>query len=37
VRSASVGFDQPIDGVWASDHFGVIVDVDINRTKPIDP
>jgi endonuclease/exonuclease/phosphatase family metal-dependent hydrolase len=29
VRSAAVAFDQPIDGVWASDHSGVVVDVDI--------
>jgi endonuclease/exonuclease/phosphatase family metal-dependent hydrolase len=29
VRSAAVAFDQPIDGVWASDHYGVVVDVDI--------
>jgi endonuclease/exonuclease/phosphatase family metal-dependent hydrolase len=30
VRSATVAFDQPIDGVWASDHYGVVVDVDIS-------
>jgi endonuclease/exonuclease/phosphatase family metal-dependent hydrolase len=29
VRSAAVAFDRPIDGVWASDHYGVVVDVDI--------
>jgi endonuclease/exonuclease/phosphatase family metal-dependent hydrolase len=29
VRSAALAFDQPIDGVWASDHLGVVVDVDI--------
>jgi endonuclease/exonuclease/phosphatase family metal-dependent hydrolase len=29
VRSAATAFDQPIDGVWASDHYGVLVDVDI--------
>ena len=34
VRSATIAFDQPIDGVWASDHFGVIVDVDIGTTHP---
>jgi len=27
VRGA--GFDQPIDGVWVSDHYGVSVDLDI--------
>jgi hypothetical protein len=25
VRTASLAFDQPTDGVWASDHFGVRV------------
>ena len=30
VRSAAVAFDQPIDGVWASDHYGVLVDIDID-------
>jgi endonuclease/exonuclease/phosphatase family metal-dependent hydrolase len=34
VRSATVVFDQPIDGVWASDHYGVVVDVDIGVDKP---
>jgi endonuclease/exonuclease/phosphatase family metal-dependent hydrolase len=29
VRSAALAFDQPIDGVWASDHYGVVVEVDI--------
>ncbi|MEN3320436.1 MAG: hypothetical protein V7643_3838 [Mycobacterium sp.] len=29
VRSAAVAFDQPIDGVWASDHYGVVVDVEL--------
>jgi endonuclease/exonuclease/phosphatase family metal-dependent hydrolase len=36
VRSAALAFDQPIDGVWASDHYGVIVDVELaaDPTKP---
>jgi endonuclease/exonuclease/phosphatase family metal-dependent hydrolase len=28
LRAALMG-DEPIDGVWASDHFGVVVDLDI--------
>ena len=36
VRSAIVVFDQPIDGVWASDHYGVVVDVDIGVDEPND-
>jgi endonuclease/exonuclease/phosphatase family metal-dependent hydrolase len=31
VRSAAVAFDQPIDGVWASDHYGVVVDVEVSE------
>jgi endonuclease/exonuclease/phosphatase family metal-dependent hydrolase len=31
VRSAAVAFDQPIDGVWASDHYGVVVDVEVGE------
>lgn len=29
VGSAALAFDKPIDGVWASDHFGVVVDLDV--------
>jgi endonuclease/exonuclease/phosphatase family metal-dependent hydrolase len=29
VRSAALAFDHPIDGVWVSDHFGVVVDLDV--------
>jgi len=29
IEEASVAFDQPVDGVWPSDHFGVLVDVDL--------
>lgn len=31
VQSAKLCFDQPIDGVWASDHFGVVVDLEIGK------
>ncbi|WP_280173958.1 hypothetical protein [Rhizobium sullae] len=27
--SAALAFNKPIDGVWASDHFGVVVDVEV--------
>ncbi len=29
IKSAALAFDQPIDGVWVSDHYGVSVDLDI--------
>jgi len=29
VRSAALAFDQPIEGVWASDHFGLVVELDV--------
>jgi hypothetical protein len=22
-------FDQPVDGLWASDHFGVVADLEV--------
>lgn len=28
-ESAALAFDQPVDGVWPSDHLGVVVDLDI--------
>jgi endonuclease/exonuclease/phosphatase family metal-dependent hydrolase len=31
VQTARLAFDQAIDGVWASDHFGVVVDLDVGR------
>lgn len=31
VRSARLAFDKPDDGVWASDHFGVVVDLEIAK------
>jgi len=33
VEAAKLAFDQPIDGVWASDHFGVVVDLEIGKGK----
>lgn len=29
VLSAALAFDRPIDGIWTSDHFGVVVDLEI--------
>lgn len=29
VQSATLAFDAPIEGVWASDHFGVLVELDV--------
>ncbi|QYN39341.1 endonuclease/exonuclease/phosphatase family protein [Pseudonocardia sp. DSM 110487] len=37
VRSAELAFDKPMDGVWPSDHFGVVVDVEIGIITPPDP
>jgi endonuclease/exonuclease/phosphatase family metal-dependent hydrolase len=31
IRSATLAFDEPIDGIWASDHFGVVVDLDVGK------
>ncbi|HEV7705129.1 MAG TPA: endonuclease/exonuclease/phosphatase family protein [Gemmatimonadaceae bacterium] len=31
VQAAQLAFDQPIDGVWLSDHFGVMVDLDVGK------
>jgi hypothetical protein len=29
----SLAFDQPVDGIFASDHFGVVADLDV-RADP---
>jgi len=31
VQAATLAFDQPTDGIWASDHFGVVVDLEIGQ------
>ncbi|WP_280455352.1 endonuclease/exonuclease/phosphatase family protein [Nocardia brasiliensis] len=31
IRAANLAFDQPTAGVWPSDHFGVVVDVEIGK------
>ena len=30
VRAVSLAFDQPVDGIWLSDHFGVVADLEIS-------
>lgn len=32
IQSATLAFDKPTDGVWASDHLGVMVDLDITHS-----
>jgi endonuclease/exonuclease/phosphatase family metal-dependent hydrolase len=29
IKSAELAFDQPTGGIWASDHYGVVVDLDV--------
>jgi endonuclease/exonuclease/phosphatase family metal-dependent hydrolase len=29
INSAELAFDKPIGGIWASDHYGVVVDLDV--------
>jgi endonuclease/exonuclease/phosphatase family metal-dependent hydrolase len=31
IQQASLAFEQPVDGLWPSDHFGVLVDVELGR------
>ena len=31
VKTASLAFDRPIDGIWASDHFGLVIDLEVGR------
>ncbi|QBS44763.1 endonuclease/exonuclease/phosphatase family protein [Nocardia sp. CS682] len=33
IRAAQLAFDQPTDGIWPSDHYGVVVDVEIGKDK----
>jgi endonuclease/exonuclease/phosphatase family metal-dependent hydrolase len=30
IQSAMLAFDKPIEGLWASDHFGVVVDLEVS-------
>jgi endonuclease/exonuclease/phosphatase family metal-dependent hydrolase len=36
VQHATLAFDSPIDGLWASDHFGVLVELDIGASRSPD-
>lgn len=31
IQEATLAFDKPIEGVWVSDHFGVLADLDIGK------
>jgi hypothetical protein len=31
VKTAALAFDRPVDGVWLSDHFGLVVDLEIGK------
>ncbi|HKS20044.1 MAG TPA: hypothetical protein VJS63_12630 [Bradyrhizobium sp.] len=37
IEAASPAFDQPFDGIWASDHFGVVADLDIRADPQKEP
>ncbi|MFC4081957.1 endonuclease/exonuclease/phosphatase family protein [Amycolatopsis samaneae] len=37
VRAAELAFDEPVDGVWASDHYGVVADLEFGITRPAPP
>jgi hypothetical protein len=34
IRACSRVFDQPVEGVWASDHFGVVADLSLPEESP---
>ncbi|MEW1926071.1 endonuclease/exonuclease/phosphatase family protein [Streptomyces sp. NPDC088360] len=33
VRGAGLAFDEPVDGVWASDHYGVVADLEVGLLR----
>ena len=33
VRAARLAFDRPVEGVWASDHFGVLAELDLGASR----
>jgi hypothetical protein len=33
IKAAKLAFDQPVNGFWTSDHFGVVVDLEVGREK----
>jgi endonuclease/exonuclease/phosphatase family metal-dependent hydrolase len=36
INSAELAFDQPIGGIWASDHYGVLVDLEVGMESAPD-
>lgn len=34
VQSARLAFDRPVEGVWLSDHFGLVVDLQVDLDRP---
>jgi endonuclease/exonuclease/phosphatase family metal-dependent hydrolase len=34
IVSAGLAFDRPVDGAWPSDHFGVVVDTEVETIRP---
>jgi hypothetical protein len=32
VVSAKLAFDKPVNGLWASDHFGIVIDLEIGKS-----
>ncbi|MFH8292896.1 endonuclease/exonuclease/phosphatase family protein [Streptomyces sp. NPDC018059] len=37
IRAARLAFDRPVGGVWPSDHYGVVVDVEVGRDGSVPP
>jgi len=33
IKSAELVFDRPVDGIWPSDHFGVMVDLELSSIR----
>jgi endonuclease/exonuclease/phosphatase family metal-dependent hydrolase len=36
VEAAHLAFDRPVEGVWLSDHFGLVVDLQVSADPQID-
>ncbi len=36
IINAGLAFQKPVDGIWLSDHFGIVVDLDISKNKSKD-
>jgi hypothetical protein len=34
VEAARLAFDRPVDGIWPSDHFGLVVDLQVSADRP---